>query len=394
MNLVRLVYKMVTWQEDKDYFKKLFTGRLNYRIFFDNISYIVFLFFFTFLFYYIIDVLKFSFSYFDDSFFLVTKIILLLSVMYVLVGLFSLKSENPKFEYFSLLFVSVVLFAVETFPLWLRFTLFGILMIAMLPEFYYNWEKNKPKTSVLITIFAMALVFLIGLMFIQNFYGAEDDTLFMNGCNNMTQGQKIAIDCNSLEGSWLIWESETNCNFLEEQNITNITGGISFKFLNGSISEKQFFKEDIQFIPPTLSKIAYFNLEGIKDNETYCYNSIWNNLDFISYKDYKEKKEKFFLYFIGLLGIIFITIPAGIKGIMDLSKEDKLEKESKISQKVSRMEKEIELKNSRVIKKIDKLKSKVKRNKILLFSLIKQNKVLQNSINKIQKILNNSKKKK
>ena len=311
---------MVTWQENKDFFKKLFNGDLDYKKLISVILCFALITPFIFLTYFTFDITKLSFQYFNGTFIWTTGLLLALAFLYGLAGLFIFKTSNPKLEYYSLLVLMVIIPFIYIFHVCLRIIIGGVLLITSLPEFYYNWEKNKPDLKLVFTLLLMLFVFLIGMMFIQDSYGTEDDTLFLNGCNNLTSGERLSLDCLSYEGSWIIWESEIECRFLGNKTLENFTGEIEFKLLNGSSTEKQFFTDKVSFVPPILSKKVYIKINETKGNETLCYDSMWGNVDFVSYDDYKEKKEKFFLYFITLLGIIFITIPLGIKALKEMNK--------------------------------------------------------------------------
>lgn len=235
-------------------------------------------------------------------------------ILYGILLLFLFLGTRQKYQvYFAgiLLISSFLLFKNST----LIGILWGMLTIILAPDFSSHYDSFTWKPIII--IFTMVMVFFSGTITIQEIYGVEDWVYSINYNNS----EKINLNCYSYkEKIPFILGYNSICTVPKDSKMENYSGNISIKTVHGEFFN-QTTNNKISFImTKEMPESIHLNLINNNSvlNHSVPVTTIWNNpFTFHSLEEYRETRRTFFGQFVALIAIVFLTIPFGLKKILD-----------------------------------------------------------------------------
>jgi hypothetical protein len=247
-------------------------------------------------------------------------VIVAFNLMLILWIIFKLLTNKHEGLIHYLLAAELILISLTKFiPIWIRTTIILIIIIALFPELVKKWYKLN--LWLILTILISLGLLLMGFYFIQNTYGEEPLTIFLNTCDGGNRLNDVNLTCQSNAQEQLIEGYLTTCNLSSLKIFDNINGTITSILFNGTHYIDNF-NQKIEFIPHHKTREIRFRILTTKNNITNCMDSnVREQLKFHSYEDAQDRKEKFNTYLLALFGIVIFSVPILILNLMNIWRE-------------------------------------------------------------------------
>jgi hypothetical protein len=208
---------------------------------------------------------------------------------------------------------------------WLKLGISIILVIVLIKCIFSKsvndtWTLSKARGWF--TLLLMLFVFFAGLLIINEVYGYQPTSAYLNINGNMQNryefNEKGNLKCSSFRGDLIMAGMKVNCKVipsLKEVYYANIT------FTDNLGNERTEENKNLSFIAqPNIYKV-YFYISGIDQKNNPINISTAYPYTFYTPEEFKARQEGFATYLLGLLGLIFLTIPLMINQFRELLKD-------------------------------------------------------------------------